>query len=64
VRAELDVPHVPGLRVAIDVRNLFDVRTGTYAGGFSPKLEPIGDAYLYPLPGRSIMGTIRYETTR
>ncbi len=62
--ASLDVPHVPGLRIAIDVRNLFDVRTGTYAGAFGPIREPIGDAYLYPLPGRSVLGTIRYETTR
>jgi hypothetical protein len=60
----LDVPHVPGLRLAVDVRNLFDVRTGTYAGGFAPAREPIGDAYLYPLPGRSILATLRYETTR
>ena len=62
--ASLDVPHVPGLRVAFDVRNLFDVRTGIYPGGFAQTQEPIGDAYLYPLPGRSILGTIRYETTR
>jgi hypothetical protein len=62
--ASLDVPRVPGLRLAVDVRNLFDVRTGTYPGGFAPTPEPIGDAYLYPLPGRSIIGTIRYETTR
>jgi outer membrane receptor protein involved in Fe transport len=68
--ASLDVPRVPGLRVAIDVRNLFDVRTGLYVGGFAQGAqapltpEPIGDAYLYPLPGRSLMGTIRYETTR
>ena len=64
VGASLDVPRVRGLRVAIDVRNLFDVRTGTYAGGFGPTQEPIGDAYLYPLPGRSVLGTIRYEATR
>ncbi len=62
--ASLDVPRVPGLRLAVDARNLFDVRTGTYPGGFAPVQEPIGDAYLYPLPGRSILGTIRYETTR
>ena len=62
--ASLDVPRVPGLRIAIDVRNLFDVRTGTYNGGFAATQEPIGDAYLYPLPGRSVLGTIRYEVTR
>jgi len=64
--ARLDVPGVPGLRVAFDIRNLFDVRTGTYAGfaGLPPSTLPIGDQYDYPLPGRSFLLTARWTSTR
>jgi outer membrane receptor protein involved in Fe transport len=55
-----DVPWVRGLRVAIDVRNLFDVRTATYAGAFGEVRAPIGDLYEYPLPGRSFLATARW----
>ena len=59
--ARLDVPGVRGLRVALDVRNLFDVRVATYAGALGPTKEPIGDAYEYPLPGRSFLMSVRWS---
>jgi iron complex outermembrane receptor protein len=62
VGAHLDVPRVPGLRVGFDVRNLLDVRTGTYAGQAGPVREPIGDLYSYPLPGRTFLATVKWMT--
>jgi outer membrane receptor protein involved in Fe transport len=55
----LDVAR--GLRAAIDVRNLFDVRSSTYPGAAGPVELPIGDVYLYPLPGRSILASVRFS---
>ena len=55
----LEVPRVRGVRLAIDVRNLFDVRVATYPGVLGPTKEPIGDAYEYPLPGRSALLSLR-----
>ena len=49
------------VRLALDVRNLFDVRTGTYVGALGPVREPIGDYYEYPLPGRTVLLTARFE---
>jgi outer membrane receptor protein involved in Fe transport len=49
------------VRLGLDVRNLLDVRTGTYAGALGPVHEPIGDYYEYPLPGRSFLATARFE---
>jgi hypothetical protein len=51
---------LPGLRLAFDVRNLFDVRFGTYDGVLGPVREPIGDSYAYPLPGRSVLASARF----
>ncbi len=62
--ARLDVPGVPGLRVAFDVRNLFDLRIATYAGAAGPVQAPIGDLYQYPLPGRSLLVTMRWTQER
>jgi vitamin B12 transporter len=59
--ARLDV--VRGLRIALDVRNLFDVRTGTYDGALGPVHEPIGDYFEYPLPGRTFLVSARYTTS-
>ncbi len=56
----LDVPGVPGLRVALDVRNLFDVRVVSYDGVLGPVRLPIGDLFEYPLPGRTVLVTVRY----
>ena len=57
--ARIDVAR--GVRLAVDVRNLFDVRTGTYAGALGPVHEPIGDAFQYPLPGRSVLVSARFS---
>ena len=56
----LEVPGVPGLRLALDLRNVFDVRTATYEGALGPVHEPIGDAYEYPIPGRSFLASVRW----
>ncbi|HEY6462526.1 MAG TPA: TonB-dependent receptor, partial [Polyangiaceae bacterium] len=56
--ARVDV--TPRVRLAFDVRNLFGVRTGTYAGALGPVREPIGDSFDYPLPGRSFLVTARF----
>jgi vitamin B12 transporter len=57
--ARVDVTR--SVRIAIDVRNLFDVRTGTYQGALGPVREPVGDFYEYPLPGRSVLVTARFS---
>jgi outer membrane receptor protein involved in Fe transport len=59
--AGLRVEVAPRVRLALDVRNLFDVRTGTYAGALGPVREPIGDSYEYPLPGRSFLVSARFS---
>ena len=60
----LRVDVARGIRVALDVRNVFDVRTGTYAGALGPVREPIGDYYEYPLPGRSFLVSARFTEGR
>jgi vitamin B12 transporter len=57
--AGLRVDVARGVRLALDVRNVFDVRTGTYAGALGPVREPIGDSYEYPLAGRSFLVSAR-----
>jgi outer membrane receptor protein involved in Fe transport len=57
--AHVDVAR--GVRLGLDLRNLFDQRTGTYQGALGPVHEPIGDYYEYPLPGRSVLVTARFE---
>jgi hypothetical protein len=64
VGARLDVPRARGLRVALDIRNLFDLRTGNYQGQLGPVAYPIGDSYDYPLPGRSALLSVRYVSNR
>ena len=49
-----------GVRLALDTRNVFDVRAGTYAGALGPVHEPIGDYFEYPLPGRSVLLSARF----
>lgn len=56
-----DVPGVPGLRAALDVKNLFDLRVATYEGATGPQRYPIGDAFEYPLPGRRVLLSARYS---
>jgi len=50
------------LTVGADLRNLADVRTGTYAGAFGPVPAPIGDQYDYPLPGRTVFVFARFSS--
>jgi hypothetical protein len=59
----VDVPWVPTLRVAFDVNNLFDVRTGLVPGalGLPSTLAPVGDQFDYPLPGRTFLFTARWS---
>ncbi len=58
----LDVPGAKGLRLALDVRNLFDLRTVTYTGFAGTVRAPIGDVYDYPLPGRSVLVSALFKT--
>ena len=58
--ARVDVPAVRGLRVALDVSNLFDVRVVSYDGVLGPVRLPIGDLFEYPLPGRTVLVSVRY----
>ena len=62
--AGLRVDVARGVRLALDVRNVLDVRTGTYAGALGPVREPIGDYYEYPLPGRSVLVSVRFSEGR
>lgn len=62
------VPWVRTLRLAFDVSNLFDVRTGLASSSgqtllglpAQAALVPIGDQFDYPLPGRSFLFTARW----
>ncbi|WP_169927633.1 TonB-dependent receptor plug domain-containing protein [Labilithrix luteola] len=60
--ARLSVPGVPGLDVALDLRNLFDLRVAEYAGVLGPVQKPIGDLYDYPLPGRRFLLSVRWTS--
>jgi hypothetical protein len=59
--ARVGVPGIAGLSVALDVRNLFDLRVAEYPnvlGGKDP--YPIGDLFDYPIPGRRILLSARW----
>jgi hypothetical protein len=56
----LSVPWVRTLRLAFDVSNLANVRTGV-SPGLIPTREPIGDQFDYPLPGRTFLFTARWS---
>lgn len=60
--AALEVPWAPGLRLALDVSNLFDQRIvyvpSTLTGGPIP--YPVSDFLGFPLPGRTVWATVRY----
>jgi hypothetical protein len=60
--ARLDVPGVRGLALALDVRNLFDLRAVDYAGATGPMRQPIGDLQEYPLPGRRLLLSASWTT--
>ena len=59
----LDVPRLRGVRVALDVRNLFDLRTADYPQQFLGKSiqQPIGDVYQFPTPGRSFLLSVAWQ---
>jgi hypothetical protein len=58
----VDVPGVPGeLTANAEVKNLFDVRVVEYQGVTGPVLLPVGDAWAYPLPGRTAMISLRWR---
>lgn len=60
--AALDVPRVPGLRLAVDVSNLFDQRLVYLPSPSSrgPVPYPVSDFLGYPLPGRTLWATARF----
>jgi outer membrane receptor protein involved in Fe transport len=66
VGVRIDVPRLRGVRVSADVRNVFDVRTATYAQPFNGTnvTYPIGDAYYYPLAGRSVLLSVGWQPRR
>lgn len=64
VGVAVDLPFLPGLRAAIDVQNLFDVRTlnvPSPSQGGAPAVLPVSDFLGFPLPGRTIWGTLRFS---
>lgn len=60
VRVQL--PRSTGLTLGADLRNIGNVRSGTYAGAFGPAPAPIGDQYDYPLPGRTLFVFARFSS--
>lgn len=58
----LDVPGVEGLRLGIDVANLFDQRVLFVPSPLlgMPVIYPVSDFLGYPLPGRTFWGTVRF----
>jgi hypothetical protein len=58
--ARFVVPRIRTLTLAFDVNNLLDVRTGLSPGVFGPTVQPIGDQFDYPLPGRTLLFTARW----
>ena len=56
------VPGVPGTLTAnVEVKNLFDLRVVEYEGVTGRVLLPVGDAWAYPLPGRTAMASLRWR---
>lgn len=53
--AGVRVQATRNLLVGADLRNLANVRTGSYAGALGTVQAPIGDQYDYPLPGRTLL---------
>lgn len=63
--ARLEVPGAPGLSVALDIRNLLDLRAAQYpslaiGGKAGTDPYPIGDFFDYPVPGRRILVSARW----
>ena len=47
--------------IALDVRNLFDLRVVEYPGAIGPVRAPASDLYQYPLPGRSFYRLVQED---
>lgn len=63
--ARLAVPGAEGLSVALDVRNLLDLRVAEYpatqlGSRVTKDPYPIGDFFDYPIPGRRILVSARW----
>jgi len=59
--ARVVVPGAPGLSLAVDVRNLLDLRAARYPGLLGrADPYPIGDLYDYPIPGRRLLLSVRW----
>ena len=56
------VPGAPGLRAAVDVDNLLDVRTGHVPTPLRARAVPLplSDFLGFPLPGRAVWVTLRW----
>jgi iron complex outermembrane receptor protein len=61
--ASLDVPFTRGLRLGIEVQNLFDLRTLHVPSPLrrAPIAVPVSDFLGFPLPGRSVWATARFR---
>lgn len=59
--ASLEVPGVPGLVVGAQVDNLLDTRVAYVASPVTGHkvAEPVSDMLAYPLPGRTVWGTVK-----
>lgn len=53
------VPESNGVAITADAKNIFDLRTASYAGATGPVDAPIGDLYAYPLPGRRFFLSVK-----
>lgn len=61
--ASLDVPFARGLRVGVEVQNLFDLRTLHVPSPLrrAPLAVPVSDFLGFPLPGRTIWVSARFR---
>jgi len=59
----LDVPRLSGLRVGVEVQNLFDLRVMRVPSPLTNNLValPVSDFLAFPLPGRSFWLTLRFR---
>jgi iron complex outermembrane receptor protein len=59
----LDVPRFTGLRIGLEVQNLFDVRVMRVPSPLTNTLVavPVSDFLGFPLPGRSFWATLRFR---
>lgn len=60
----LDVPRISGLRLGLEVQNLFDRRVMRVPSPLTNELValPVSDFLGFPLPGRSFWASLRFRT--